>query len=280
MRRFLSCIGFLAMLQGSATAASRCEPEKLAQKYPTLAGKTVIIGVSPFYVPFSYMDPTKPGRLIGNDVELSEAALTCVGLKYEYLYGNFTSLLPNITSGRIDAMVANVYVTPERLKVVNFVTYMKTGAAMIVHKGNPHKITSMDNLCGLKTNATIGSYSLPILQKEQEKCRAGGKPEFTIDLTTEADVAFRQLLVSRVDFILDNVGSGAARVSAHPDTVEIGFTNVMEILVGVGILKGNDALLDAYAEGFKTIEENGTMATIFDKYKLDRKLIATVEAKK
>lgn len=280
MKSLWGCIVLWIVLQGSAMAASPCEPEKLAQKYPTLVGTTVVIGVSPFYVPFSFMDPNKPGHFIGNDIELSEAALTCVGVKYDYLYGNFTTLLPNITSGRIDAMVANVYVTPERSKSVNFVTYMRTGAAMLVHKGNPHRINSMDDLCGFKTNATVGSYSLPILEKIQDKCRSEGKPAFTIDLTTEADVAFRQLLVDRVDFLLDNVGSGAARVAANPDVIEIAFTNVTEILVGVGIRKDNEALLQAYTEGFKTIEADGTMAKIFDKYKLDRKLIAAVEIRR
>jgi hypothetical protein len=52
------------------------------------------------------------------------------------------------------------------------------------------------------------------------------------------------------------------------------------VLVGDAVNKGNDALLQAYYDGIKAIQENGVMDKIFDKYNLDRKLIYPVEMKK
>lgn len=280
MKRLAACIVFSLIGLGSAMAQGKCEPEKVAERYPTLAGKTVKVATTPFYAPYSYADPSNAERLIGSDIELSEAALACVGLKYEYLKGVFSSLLQTITTGQSDVMVANLYFNPERNKVVDFVVYMKGGGAMLVRKGNPNKIKSMDDLCGLTTNAVSGSSSHPILQRQQEKCRADGKRELNIVLATETDAALRGLNNGRADFVLDNVGAAAVRVAAEPEMFEVAFTNVQEVLVGIAVKKGNDAMLQAYYDGLKIVQENGTMAKIFDKYKLDQKLIAAIETKK
>lgn len=265
---------------GSALAQDGCEPAKVAQKYPTLAGKTVKVATTPFYAPYSYMDPKNNERLIGSDIEISEAALDCVGLKYEYLKGVFSSLLQTTSSGQTDVMVANLYYNPERNKVVDFAVYMRGGGAMLVRKGNPNKIKSMDDLCGLTTNAVAGSYSAPILQKQAEKCKADGKKELNVVLATETDAALRGLSNGRADFVLDNVGAAAVRVAAEPDNLEVAFVNVQDVVVGNAVKKGNDALLQAYYDGLKAIQDNGTMGKIFDKYGLDRKLIYPVEMKK
>lgn len=280
MKRLGACLVFSLMLLGPAAAQGKCEPENVGKKYPTLANKTIKVAISPFYAPYAYLDPTNGERLIGSDVELSEAALSCVGLKSDYLKGAFSSLLQTVTSGQSDVMDANLYYTPERAKVVDFVVYMKAGGALLVRKGNPHKIKAMTDLCGLTTNAVAGSYSQPILQKVQEKCRADGKPELTVILATETDAALRGLANGRADFVLDNVGGAAVRVAADPDNLEIAFTNVQDALVGIAVKKGNDAVLDAYFEGLKIVQDNGTMAKIFDKYKLDRALITPVEIKR
>jgi polar amino acid transport system substrate-binding protein len=280
MKRLAACVVFSLIGLGSAMAQGKCEPDKVAQKYPTLAGKTVKVATTPFYAPYSYADPKDNEKLVGSDIEISEAALSCVGLKFEYLKGVFSSLLQTVSSGQTDVMVANLYFTPERNKVVDFAVYMRGGGALLVRKGNPNKIKSMDDLCGLSTNAVAGSFSHPILQRQQEKCRADGKKELVIVLATETDAALRGLNNGRADFVLDNVGAAAVRVGAEPDMFEVAFTNVQEVVVGNAVKKGNEPLLQAYYDGLKAIQDNGTMDKIFDKYNLDRKLIYPVEMKK
>ena len=280
MNRLAACIVFSLIGPCSALAQGKCEPEKVAQKYPTLAGKTIKVATSPTYAPYAYTDPKDGNRLIGSDIEISEAALDCVGLKYEYLKGAFSSLLATTTSGQTDVMVANLYFTPERNKVADFAIYMKGGGALLVRKGNPHKIKTMDDLCGLTTNAVVASFSHPILQRQQEKCRADGKKELNIVLATETDAALRGLESGRADFVLDNVGAAAVRVAAEPERYEVAFTSVQDVLVGNAVKKGNDAMLQAYYDGMKAIQDSGVMAKIFDKYNLDRSLIAPVEMKK
>ncbi|ASP23483.1 amino acid ABC transporter substrate-binding protein (plasmid) [Antarctobacter heliothermus] len=267
----------IAALAASAQAA--CEPEKVAEKYPELAGKPVRVATTPLYAPYSYTDMAKD-KMVGSDIEVSEKALECVGLTYEYTKGVWSSLLPTILNGQTDVMVANLYYTPERAEKADFIIYMKAGSAMLVPKGNPKGVQSMDDLCGLKTNGVSGSYSLPILQEQSAKCVANGEKPITITVATETDAALRGLDSGRADFLLDNVGAAAVRIAEDPERYEIAFSATREIFVGNAVLDGNDALLQAYEEGMKEIAANGTLEDIFVKYGLDPNLIVPIEIKR
>ena len=112
----------LAFCASSALAAPKCEPEKVAEKYPALAGKTLIVeqdGQSP---PFTYRDLNDPDKIIGFDADYVRAAMACIGVKSEFKLGAWSGLLPALVAGQADFMWSNLYYSPERAKTVNFVT--------------------------------------------------------------------------------------------------------------------------------------------------------------
>lgn len=279
MKTLAACVLVAASIY-AASASAACEPGKVAQAFPGLAGRPVKVGTTPFYAPYEYVDASNPDKMIGSDIEISETALECVGLKYDYTKGVFTSLLPSLTSGQTDVMVGNLYYRPERAKVVDFVVYMRGGGALLVRKGNPRGIRSMDDLCGLSTNVVAGTFSQPIIEAQSEKCAGSGKPRINAVVATETDAALRGLQNGRADFVLDNVGGAAVRVMNDPDTFEVAFTRTEDVAVGIAVKKGNEELLQAYYQGIKAMQENGTITRIFAKYKLDPSLIIPVEIKR
>jgi polar amino acid transport system substrate-binding protein len=262
---------FVGLGLSTAAANAACEPGKAAEKYPTFAGKPVKVAISPLYAPFAYNAPNSD-KLIGADVEIAEAALDCVGLKTEYVKGVFTSLLPTVLNGQTDIMNANLFYTEERAKNVDFVVYMRAGAALVVPKGNVHKVKSMDDLCGLTTSAVIGSFSQKALEEQSQKCVAAGKKPINIVVATETDAAVRGLMNKRIDFLLDNAGAAAVRVKDDPDALEIAFTQERDVKVGFAAKKGNNEILQAYLDGMKEIYQSGTVAKILAKYGIDEKL--------
>ena len=73
-----------AVAVGAAgTAQAACEPDKVATKYPGLAGKTIKVGLDPTLPPIMYRDPNNPSKIIGQDPDMVDAAMKCLGLKYE-----------------------------------------------------------------------------------------------------------------------------------------------------------------------------------------------------
>jgi polar amino acid transport system substrate-binding protein len=254
-----------------ATAYAACAPEKAAERYPAIAAEPIKIAISPLYAPFAYNEEGSD-KLIGSDVEISEAALACVGLKSEYVKGVFTSLLPTVLNGQTDVMNANLFYNEERAQNVDFVVYMKAGSALVVPKGNEHNVKSMDDLCGLATSAVIGTFSQKALEEQSKKCVAEGKAAINIVVATETDAAVRGILNKRIDFLLDNAGAAVVRVKDDPDALEIAFTQARDAKVGFAAKNDNNEVLQAYLDGMKEIYQDGTVAKILTKYGIDEKL--------
>ncbi len=274
MRKFaIRLVVTVASLVTTAVVAqAACEPEKVAEKYPSLAGKVVRVATTPLYAPYSYTSPTED-KMVGSDIEVSEAALDCVGLKYEYTKGVWTSLLATVLNGQTDAMVANLYYNADRGSKVDFVVYMKAGSSLLVRKPNKHNIKSMDDLCGLATSVVAGSASQKTLEEQSKKCTDAGKSPINTVVATETDAAVRGIMNDRIDFLLDNSGAAAVRVKDDPENLEVAFTLVAETNVGNAVRKGNDDLLQAYLAGLKEIHKAGKINEIFKKYGLDEKLV-------
>ena len=66
----------------------KCEPEKLATKYPGLAGKTIRIGQDGESSPYSFRDPKDFNHLIGLDADLARAVFECAGVPVEFVTGS------------------------------------------------------------------------------------------------------------------------------------------------------------------------------------------------
>ena len=71
----------------SMADAPKCEPDKLATKYPSLAGKTIKIGTDGETPPYAMRDPKDFNHLIGLDTELAEATFKCIGAPIEFKFG-------------------------------------------------------------------------------------------------------------------------------------------------------------------------------------------------
>ncbi|PYO52040.1 MAG: ABC transporter substrate-binding protein, partial [Candidatus Rokuibacteriota bacterium] len=70
-------------LAAAGPAGAACEPDKVATKYPGLAGKTLKVGLDPTLPPVMYRDPKDPSKIVGQDPDMVDAAMKCLGLKYE-----------------------------------------------------------------------------------------------------------------------------------------------------------------------------------------------------
>jgi polar amino acid transport system substrate-binding protein len=85
MRSVVIGLTFLASVFAGTAAlaeAPKCEPEKIAEKYPTLAGKTLLMGADAQTPPYASLDTTT-NTLTGWDIDLAKAVFDCIGVKYE-----------------------------------------------------------------------------------------------------------------------------------------------------------------------------------------------------
>jgi polar amino acid transport system substrate-binding protein len=203
----------------------------------------------------------------GIDV-VNEMAERVGGLKPEYSEYAVAGLIPGVQAKQCDALVASIFITPEREEVLDFVPYMKIGGAVGVSKDNPAKVTGFDeSLCGKKTLINSGAVtSRKKLDALNDKCVQDGKPSIQITPTDSSETAVQQILAGQMDAFVD----GTALIGYYGKLTNKKFVQVGDAFsddkVGVGILKGNTALLDALQGAFDSIVADGTYDEILDRW--------------
>lgn len=260
----------------SAQAAPACEPDKLAAKYPKLAGKKLTIGQDGESAPFSHRDPKDFNHLIGLDADLVRATFACIGVPIEFKTGAWSGLIPAAMSGQIDVMWDTLLYTPERAKRMDFVAYMNSATAIIVPKGNPKKIKAVADLCGLTGTANLGTTQEAMLREGSDKCVAAGKKPIEIVTSTDMPAGLRLVQNSRADASLTNKFVGDIMAASTP-SIEVAAGVVTGARIAVGTAKGNDDLVKAIFEGLSVLRANGEMKKIYEANKVDYDLVTDPE---
>jgi polar amino acid transport system substrate-binding protein len=249
--------------------AGKCEPDKLATKYPALAGKTIRIGQDGESPPYSYRDPNNFDNLIGLDADMARAAFACIGAPVEFKTGAWSGLLPAAIAGQLDVMWDTLYYTPERAKSVDFVSYMIAATGGLVAKGNPKSIKSLDDVCGKRATAGLGTVEEAAFRDLSTKCVAAGKGE--ISIVTYPDMPGGTRLVSndRADVLMSDLGMVNTLVKNNPDQFDRGFMIITNFKIAVGYTKDNKDLGQALLDALTILRSDGTEKKLFEKYGVD-----------
>ena len=269
----------VSLMASAPSHAQSCEPQKVATKYPGYAGKVVNVAATPMYPPFTFTDPANPDRLSGLEVEIVEAALTCAGLKFKYVLGPWTGILPTIFSGSTDVAVGNVNYRADRAEKVDFILFMRNGQSVVTPKGNAKAVKTAADLCGKSTTASMGGSSALEIDRQSKACVAEGKKAIEFQNAVDQEAAYRQLVNGRVDFVMDGATSAATRVAKTPE-LELAYTLTTDITAGPVVRKGNEEMLKIVFDGMKALEARGGLKALMAKYGLPESLLIPVVVRK
>ena len=124
-----------------------------------------------------------------------------LGVKFEFHNGTFDGLITGLRSKRYDIAMSAMSDTKDREKGVDPDTGKKVGRAstssttstagtsILVKKGNPEDIKSLDDLCGKTIAIQRGTSPEDLAKARAEKCTSEGKKTIsvqTFDTDTEA----------------------------------------------------------------------------------------------
>jgi len=261
-----------------ATAADlKCEPEKLATKYPGLAGKKIKIGQDGESAPYSFRDPKDFNHLIGLDADLARAVFECAGVPVEFVTGGWSGLLPAVIAGQTDVMWDTLYYTPERAKQVDFVTYLTAATGGLVAKGNPKNIKSVDDACGLRATAGLGTVEEATFRELSAKCTASGKKAIEIVTYPDMPSGTRLIQNDRADLLMSDLGMVDQIALHNPTAVERGFQIISDYKIAVAYTKNSKDLGQAIYDGLTLMKQNGKTQELFEKYKVSYELARTPE---
>lgn len=272
-------LGLGLFATSSFAAGPTCEPGKVAQKYPSLAGKTIKIGADPQTPPYVYRDAADFAKVIGVDAELAKAVMDCAGVKYEFVLGAWSGLLPAVQSGQIDLMWDDLYYKAERAKVVDFATYMTAATGALVAAGNLKKVTSLDSICGLTASFAIGSSNEGVTKKQSDACVAAGKPPITMQPFQDLAAGLRLLESGRSDVIMWDLGFVDNLAASQKQKFTRAFAIMDGYVIGVAVGKKRGELLQLVHQGLAAVQASGEQKRIFEKYGLDTNLISATTIK-
>ena len=263
----------------SANAGPSCEPNKLAQKYPALAGKTIKIGGDPQNPPFVMRDPADFNHIIGFDADFAKAVMDCHGIKYEWFLAGWSGILPAVVAEQADIFWDDLYYTAERAKQVDYALYMQAATGALTQANSSKKITSYDDFCGNRVAVGVGTVEEPQVRKQDEKCKAEGKKG--IELLTYPDVAAAVRLVAddRTDIMLNDLTVVDEQASKDPSKFKRAFMMLSGFNIGAAVKKGNKELMQAIFDGIQIMQENGKQAELMKKYGLDPAMLVKAEIK-
>jgi polar amino acid transport system substrate-binding protein len=183
---------------------------------------------------------------------------------------DFAGIIGALKSGRFDIVMSSMNDTEERRgNGVDFVDYFIAGTSLLVKKGNPEKITSLDDLCGktvaVQKGTTQETDSLPAAIK---KCTDAKKDTIKV-LAFEKDTdALQQVKIGRASAIAEDspVAAYNAKTSGNGADFEVTgeITDVGQY--GIAVPTDNTKLRDAMQAALKAIIANGTYDKILAKW--------------
>lgn len=181
----------------------------------------------------------------------------------------FKGLLPAMQAKRIDITFTLMNDTPAREKIIDFVDFFNLGTMLLIRKGNPDHVESLETLCGKTVSTVQGSTQIALVNETNAKCAAAGKPAIKNMEYAKPSDARLQVQTGRVAAFLGNtpVMVYLAKTAEGGKLFDVVRGHEYQpVPLGIGVAKDNTTLRDALQKSLNAIIANGTYQKILEKY--------------
>ncbi|MDJ0343272.1 ABC transporter substrate-binding protein [Streptomyces sp. H10-C2] len=246
---------------------------KLPKKYQDSG--VIKVGSDASYAP---VESTEGGKIIGIDPDIADALGKVLGVKFQFTNGTFDGLLTAVYTGRQDVVMSAMSDTKARQgglddkgkkigKGVDFVDYFNSGASILVKKGNPKGIKSLDDLCGQTVAVQRGTIYEGIFKTQATKCAGKTLTVEAFDTDTEAQTRVKAggAVADLNDY---PVASYIAKTSGGGNDFEVTGTPSGAGPFGIAVDKSNTQLRDALKEAVDAIIKDGSYQKILEKWQV------------
>ncbi len=225
---------------------------------------TVRIGIAAEpYPPFT--SPDAAGNWVGWEVDIIDAVCTAAALECELTPTAWDGIIPALISGRIDAIMASMSITADRMQTIDFSDpYYNTPTVIVGQRGidmdaSPESLAG--KVLGVQVSTIHQTYAQTYFEGQTELRTYQTQDEANQDLAAGRIDATQADSLAMDDFLTTEAGQccevkGAV---AHDE-------DILGAGVGAGIRKGEDDLREAINRGIATILEDGTYDEITARY--------------
>lgn len=230
-------------------------------------------GTDTTYPPNEYMGAD--GKTIeGMSIDLGNAIAAALGLEAEYVASPFDAILPAVTSGKYEAGISSFTINAERMKVVDFVSYYVAGTAWAGPVGST---VDPDNACGLAVAVQKGTVQVEDLTARSKACTDAGNKAITINqYQSQQDAAASVVSGKNAAMLADSDPIRYAVLQSGGKLETLG-EQYDTYPYGIALKQNNGTLAEALQKAIQSIIDDGTYASILEKWAATAGAITTSE---
>ncbi len=192
-KTLLTAVSFLIIIMLMAGCGSSQDPvsQNTQKEGENQVEETFKVGLECDYPPFNWtqLDDSNGAVPIdgcaeyagGYDVEIAKRIAEGLGKELVIIKTEWAGLLPALTSGKIDAIIAGMSPTDERKETIDFSSnYYKSDLVMVVKKGSEYeKATSIQDFKNAKVTAQISTFHYTVIDQIQDVIKEPAMDDFS-----------------------------------------------------------------------------------------------------
>lgn len=249
--KWLKSLALVGVLQLAAVVGAQAQSELDQIK---TAG-VFRIGTEGTYAPFTYHDDS--GALVGFDVEIGQAIAAKLGVKAEFVEGQWDGLIAGLDANRYDSVINEVNITEARKAKYDFSNPYIVSKAVLIVRGDNTDVKTFDDLKGRKAAEALTSNFGALATKYGAELVG----------TDGFDQAVALLIDGRAEATINDSLSFLDFKKHKPDAnLKIVAQQDNADSSGAIIRKGEPQLLAAINKALDDIKADGTYKKIADKY--------------
>jgi polar amino acid transport system substrate-binding protein len=165
-----------------------------------------------------------------------------------------------------DAILSQLFIKPEREKVVDFVPYLNSSNTILVKDGSP--VTGLDGLCGKKVASQTGTTAADYLKQANTKCSSSSDGDIDIRLFNKDSEALQQLKLGLVDAYGTTLETAAYIMTQQAGQFAMAGEPFGAITCGMATRKDTPGLRDALTAALEKVRQDGTYDKILASWNL------------
>lgn len=210
---------------------------------------TFKVGLEAAYAPFNWtqLDDSNGAVKIDNaaeyaggyDVEIAKLLAASLGKELVIVKTEWDGLIPSLTSGKIDAIIAGMSPTEERKESIDFSdVYYTSDLVMVVKKGSKYdNATSIQDFAGAKITAQLNTFHYTVIDQIN-----GVQKQTAMDNFPAMRVALESGII---DGYISERPEGVSAQAANSNLKMVEFTTGFETsaedtAIAVGLRKGSE----------------------------------------
>ncbi|MET3667110.1 cystine ABC transporter substrate-binding protein [Caulobacter sp. 1776] len=249
--RFPARRAVLSGLGVSLLAACAKKPAAGASSWDRIKASGILrIGLEGTYPPFNFQD--KDGELAGFEVDFGKALAAQLGLKAEFHPAPFAGLLGSLESGRVDVVINQITITPDRQAKYDFSEpYTVSGIQIITLKGKTG-LTKPEDLAGKKVGVGLGT--------NYEQWIRANVPTADVRTYDDDPTKYQDLKAGRTDAVLNDRLVAADFIKTSPEFVASGPPFAAQ---GAGVaMKKDPGLKVVIDQAIDALRKSGDLASM------------------